>query len=176
MRHKNQSNEFIKDCLALAYIHLLYEKNKEEISVTEICDKAGFGRTTYYRHFSNDKNELITYIAIKKWDEYKTTHPKEVAADEGFQLLTHIYQNKKFMLMLKNQNMVEVLFKILFEIFGVKETDNPVMRYGKDIFVGMYFGVIYDWILLGCVDTPEEIAEKIKQGFAIALGALPPST
>ncbi|MGN0328847.1 MAG: TetR/AcrR family transcriptional regulator [Lachnospira sp.] len=169
MRHKNQSNEFIKTCIATAYINLLYEKPKEDITVTEICQKSGFGRTTYYRHFSNDKNELIIYIAKRKWDEYKSQNAEAVKADEGFQLLTHIYNKKRFMLMLKEQKLIELLFRILFEIYGIQETENPILRYGKDIFVGMYFGVIYDWIIQGCIDTPMDIKNKIEQGFAIAL-------
>lgn len=169
MRHKNQSNEFIKTCIATAYINLLYTKAKEDITVTEICTKSGFGRTTYYRHFSNDKNELVLYIAKFKWEEYKSKHQKEVNEDEGFQLLTHIYNNKRFMLMLREQKLIEVLFKILFDIYGIQETENPILRYGKDIFVGMYFGVIYDWIIQGCVDTPLDIKNKIEQAFLIAI-------
>lgn len=169
MRHKNQSNEFIMTCISIAYINLLYEKPKEEITITEICEKSGFGRTTYYRHFSNDKNEMILFIAKKKWQEYKSVHRDEIERDEGFQLLTHVYNNKRFMIMLKEQNLIEILFKILFDIYGIQETENEILRYGKDIFVGMYFGVIYDWIIQGCVDTPLDIKNKIEQGFAYAL-------
>ena len=153
----------------MAYINLLYEKPKEDITVSEICKKSGFGRTTYYRYFSSDKNELIIFIAKAKWEEYKTSHKEEVKQDEGFQFFTHLYNNKRFMMMLKEQNLIEILFRILFDIYGIQETENSILRYGKDIFVGMYFGVIYDWIIQGCVDTPTDIKNKIEQGFAIAI-------
>lgn len=171
MRHKNQSNEFIKECICVSYVNLLYEKPKEEITITDICNKSGFGRTTYYRHFSSDKNELIVHIGMKKWEEYKKNHIDEVNKDEGLELLNHVYNYKKFMLMLKKQNLIVQLYEILFNTYGIRETDNPILRYGKDILVGGYFGVIYDWILLGCIDTPQEIKAKIEEAFKLAIAA-----
>ncbi len=162
MRHKNQTNEFIKECICYSYITLLYEKPKEEISITEICEKSGFGRTTYYRHFSSNKNDLIFYISKQKWIEYKQEHLEAVEKDAGLEFLTHLYNHKRFMLMLKEQNMIELLFIILSDIFGTKDLEDKSKKYSADIFVGMCFAVIYDWICFDCIDEPEEIKKRIQ--------------
>ncbi|MCQ2797566.1 MAG: TetR/AcrR family transcriptional regulator [Bacilli bacterium] len=168
MRHKNQSNEFIKECFCTAYMKLLQKKPKGDITITEICDAAGFGRTTYYRHFTNNKDEMIIYIGVKRWLEYKEAHLDEVKENEGYQFFVHLHNHKQYMMILGRQDLISVLFKILYKIFGLKSDEDESLRYTRDLLVGMYFGVTYDWILHGCVDTPEEIKEKIEKGIALA--------
>lgn len=43
-----------------ALMELIKEKDFENLSVSEICDKAGVHRATFYKHF-NDKLEFIRY-------------------------------------------------------------------------------------------------------------------
>lgn len=43
-----------------AFIELLKEKDFENLSVSDICEKAGVHRATFYKHF-NDKLEFISY-------------------------------------------------------------------------------------------------------------------
>lgn len=47
-----------RDSLRGAMISLMIERDWDEISVQDICDRANIGRSTYYTHF-NDKGELL---------------------------------------------------------------------------------------------------------------------
>jgi len=50
--------------IASALIGLMHEKNFNDISVQEICERAGVGRSTFYVHFQ-DKDELfIRHIVV----------------------------------------------------------------------------------------------------------------
>ena len=82
MRKKSESTEFIKKCLAQALIDIMWTKEYKRISITEICNKAGYGRTTYYRHFDGDKDEALLYIAHIEWKDYKAKHPIECKENE----------------------------------------------------------------------------------------------
>lgn len=168
MRKKNVSAEFIKTCYADALIKLMKEKDYNNITISEICKEAGFGRTSYYRYFTNNKDELILYIAKLKWIECKKNNPEE-AKDEGKLLLNHVYRNKDFFILLRKHNLNALIFEIFYNIFGRQENENEILSYGKAFFAGAYFGVIYEWIVEGCKDTPDTIQTKFVDGFKYAI-------
>ena len=60
MGNIRQSSRFIKLCLEDSLFLLMEEKTFEEIKIGEICDKAGVGRTSFYRHYI-DKEYLDVY-------------------------------------------------------------------------------------------------------------------
>lgn len=169
MRQKKRSNEFIKKCLSFALIDLMKTQDINTISISDICKKAGFGRTTYYRYFSNNKEELILFISNILWEECKAEHPDELKENEGMLLLRHIYNHKDFFLLLKKQDLIHLMFKMFYQEFGRHEDENEILSYGKSIFVGMYFAIVYEWVTQGCHDTPDIIEQKIKDGFLFAL-------
>lgn len=164
MRKKNVSTEFIKTCYALALIKLMKAKDYNNITISEICKEAGFGRTSYYRYFTNNKDDLILYIAKLKWLEFKKNNPEDVK-DEGKLLLNHVYNHKDFFTLLKKHNLNALIFEIFYNNFGRQENENEILSYGKAFFAGAYFGVIYEWIIKECVDTPDTIQTKFIDGF-----------
>lgn len=58
---------------------LLSEKSFDEISVSELCDRAQTRRATFYKHFA-DKTELLAYMIQELQREYNAR--TEAAADE----------------------------------------------------------------------------------------------
>ena len=165
MRKKNASIEFIKTCYALALIKLMKEKDYNNITISEICKEAGFGRTSYYRYFTNNKDELILFISKLKWGECKNYNPEGAKKDEGKLLLNHVYKNKDLFVLLRKHNLNALIFEIFYDNFGRQKNDNEILSYGKAFFAGAYFGVIYEWIIEGCKDTPDTIQVKFDNGF-----------
>lgn len=169
MRKKNQSNEFIRECIGNATFELMKTIHFYDISISSICKKAGFGRTTYYRHFPNRKEDIIiSYIRIL-WKKYKNEHIDAVKNDEGKELMKYMYANKNIFLLIYHQNLFHILYDFYDQEFGVDENDDPILAYGKSMFVGLFFGVGYEWMKQGCKDSADEISKKIEQGIAIAV-------
>ncbi len=56
-------------CLMNAFLELLKEKNVDEITVNELCDKALVGRGTFYKHFT-DKYEFFSFVLGEMLDQY----------------------------------------------------------------------------------------------------------
>ena len=51
-----------------ALLHLMKEKTFYNISIKEICEKAGVSRLTYYRNFKN-KEDIVTYYFDSEFDK-----------------------------------------------------------------------------------------------------------
>ncbi len=71
-----------KSALTNAFFNMLEESSLEDITVNELCDKAGVRRATFYKHF-NDKNDFISFL-IKDvrdrfdeevWSQQASTYP-----------------------------------------------------------------------------------------------------
>ena len=50
-----------RKALTAALYSLLCEKSMDNITVTELCERAVVRKATFYKHFG-DKNELLTYM------------------------------------------------------------------------------------------------------------------
>ncbi len=64
-------------CLMNALLDLLKEKNLEDITVNELCDKAMVGRGTFYTHFA-DKYELFTFVLTEMLHHYLTETEQQI--------------------------------------------------------------------------------------------------
>lgn len=64
-----KTTEFLKECLADALIKLLKEKPIEKITIPEISELSGVGRTTYFRNFTS-KNEMLTFKFVQLWNRW----------------------------------------------------------------------------------------------------------
>ena len=51
-----------------AFVSLLSEKNFDQITVREICDRAMVRRTTFYQHFKDKQDFLVWFIRDKQKD------------------------------------------------------------------------------------------------------------
>jgi len=62
---KNTNKEpttLVKKCIVDALLLLMNEKDFDEISITEICNKAGVSRMAYYRNYYTKKDIIIEYL------------------------------------------------------------------------------------------------------------------
>jgi AcrR family transcriptional regulator len=166
MRKKNVSAETIMRCFALSLFELMKTKPIDSISVTEICKHSGFGRTTYYRYFTNDKERLLLYLAHVEWNNFKNEQIKNGETDEHYILLRFMYKYKDYFVTLHKLELDSIIIKAMFNELT---TDAINHSYPRSFMAGGNFGVVYQWILRGCKDSPESIKAQLKLGLPDAL-------
>ena len=71
--------------LTQAMQELLSEKGLDEITVTELCERAQTRKATFYKHFG-DKYELFTFMIRELQEEYNNS-VQETANDHDGSLL-----------------------------------------------------------------------------------------
>lgn len=174
---ENQRIRLTKKLLKDALIKLLHQKSVDSISVTELCRCAEINRVTFYKYYSNPsdvlteiKDEMLSGIEeIVSTYERNSTHL--ISALEFFQ-----EKDDELIVLMKNLPSNE-LEERLFYSPTIKKilSENYLNDYaGADkewayLFIcnGSY-SIIRKWMLEGCQESPESIADFI-HGFAIKL-------
>lgn len=167
---KRSQTVFLKLCLADALLKLMEQQTFDTINVNAICEQAGVGRTTFYRHLDNKsgKEELLLFKISYEWGKYRENHEEEEKEDKGFALLNFIYEYKKMFLLLNKNGLVTVVMKMIENLILGETPHNKEQSYILAFFSYGYFGVIYQWIKYGFDETPQQIQKNITNTFMAA--------
>lgn len=167
---KNEARQWMMDAL----LRLMERKPYKEIKIGEIVTEAKLARCTFYRHFA-DKDEVlyaccqtvVQQLGAHIAQSYNNTHYKTALAyfefwqehRKFFELL-----NESRMLYFFLQNYDDLMFgmskQLKPEFADTKGADfAPKIRY--HFFFGMegLWGMAYRWLLGGCRESPEELAQ-----------------
>lgn len=63
-KHSEELNKVVVESLEGALLNLIEKKPYEQISITELCAKAGVSRTSFYSNF-NTKDEVLKKIVVE---------------------------------------------------------------------------------------------------------------
>ena len=112
-KRNEELNKLTKESISLAYYELLMQK--EDVSIKNICEKAGVSRNAYYRNFES-VDEIIIYYLILKWANYceNSGTESEISNDVGSYLIKYFYFERDFVRAIKQQGklyLIEELFR-----------------------------------------------------------------
>lgn len=69
MRRKNTTTEMMKSYIVESLLIFMEEKPFADITISDIVNRAGVNRSTYYRHFYA-KEDIVTYFFDNLMHEY----------------------------------------------------------------------------------------------------------
>lgn len=165
MRKAGQSTKFLMDCIAEGLLELMKEKEYSSISVSEICRRAGVGRTTFYRHFTEagSKDDVLVYYAASLWADYCSDRKEQAEKDPWTTLMNFIYDNRDFFSNLNTGQLDHILFSIFYKTMGPSKEDIPEIAFFKSFLAGAVFGITYNWVETGFRKSPAELAQSIAE-------------
>ncbi|MFJ8243234.1 TetR/AcrR family transcriptional regulator [Bacillus tropicus] len=165
------SQEYITEALGL----LLQEKKLENITVTDLCKKAGVARVTFYKYYRTIYDVLNASMqkSIDKFLEeitYLDSHESLQLFIEG--LISFMTNERILMKNIIDSNMSGLLLDYVNSaIKSVFETDNPISNNMSKaqalFFIGGFFNVFIDWIKRSSRESPQSLVEKIYEMFPI---------
>lgn len=168
-----------------AFTQLLEEKNFEDITVNELCDKALIRRTTFYKHFA-DKYEYFKFYLSTLSESFKSqvtvtsliNDPVTYSVTMLHEMFQFVRTHKKLVDGLRNSNMMTFLYQALQEQF-VKELREVFMTVNKrtslmpqtELLITFYAGglinVVYWWMNNPDTLDEEAIAELLVKSIAL---------
>lgn len=155
-------NILVKDSITEALLTLLKNKTIDKISITEITNKAGVGRVSFYRNFDSKEDILDQYLE-KVTDEFIQNSGIDFKHNDVNTYITilfkHLEKYKDFTNSLYKSDclyLVEKQFKRIFE----KKNYN-YNEYKKQFYIGGIYNIYHYWLVNGYKETPEELANNL---------------
>lgn len=163
----SKDNNFTKDCIKEAFIKLISENEYKKISITNITDKAGINRTSFYKFYETKdallediKNRLFetTHYFVEKFDNVKNR--KEYINE----LVNTVYKYKTYIVALRNAKLLNNN-----ELYNTKVTnllykkDNSLESYKRISDIGAITGIIIKWMENDFNLEPSKIIEIISK-------------
>ena len=155
----NEAKAFTQECIFLALINLLQEKNYEDITLTEIAKKAGVSRNAIYRNFESKNLILKNYLEHISLTFIKELKQKKINSyyDYILSIFTHLCSYNKIARILVSANLSTLLFESFLLIKGSYEVDDYIKNYYESYHIGSLFFVYITWLETGCKESPEEL-------------------
>lgn len=161
---------------------LLSEKSFDEISVSELCDRAQTRRATFYKHFA-DKTELLAYMIQELQQEYNTrTETALNGADPGAglvqifrYLLDFLDENRGMVRTILNSNGKNVVLDVLGEQlerdlkshFRAAARAGSGLRQDPELLAVTYSGAVIHcaqwWLTRGSRLTKDQVVQQFAQ-------------
>lgn len=163
-RRKKESREKIEK----VFMALLEKKEVREITVTELCEKSGLNRSTFYANYL-DVFDLAT--AVKKGLENEfgqlfVNYDTSVDDYGALKMFEHIKENQLFYkTYFKLSSDGVELISIIDEHRASRMFDNKYMKYHIEFFRNGLNAIIKLWMDGGCKESPEEMVEILRQEY-----------
>ena len=142
---------------------LMKVKPYNDISITEITDKAKVNRVSFYRNFTSKED------IIDKWIKSTTqnflsksdiSYQKDSTLDYFTKLFSHLEKYKTEAMLIYNANLFNLL-KNEFDNNLINLHKKEYSNYKSYFLAGGIFNVYYFWLINGCKETPYQVAEKL---------------
>jgi len=150
-------------------MQLMREKDYSSITISELSERAGLDRRTFYRHFKS-KDEILNLIIVEAF--HKHIENLKGLSDMGafevnkayFELLA---EYKEPLILFKEHGLLPIVQKriseylpLLYEIFPAENTlENE--SWALTFKAGGAWSVTERWIEGGAQETPEEMAQLV---------------
>lgn len=151
------------------FVELLQTKQLNQITVSDICKKAGLNRTTFYANYL-DIYDLADKIKGHLESELERLYQDELInnfnSNDYLKLFRHIKDNQLF---------YKTYFKLGYDnnykilLYDTEQAEkyfnNKHIEYHIEFFRHGLNAVVKRWLENDCAETPEEIAEIIQSEY-----------
>ena len=140
--------------LSRSLISLLTSKSITEIDVSELCEKAGINRTTFYKHYASLYHlldELIVQFFKRIETLFLSVSSGENTTSKVAYLLKYLKQNREFVKIIMNNNSFSSISERLIQLNFICNLINSNIQYRKNAYVSEDYYV--DFIISGWIAT-----------------------
>lgn len=167
-------DNYVEQKLAETLIDLLNTRSIDKISVRELCNKAGIGRASFYRHYQS-KEEILDRHAqslIQKWAAEFEAAPDSRPWNVFESLFHHLKEHQTFYETLRKTGRDSILRTAIRAKIGLTDDLSNEDAYKKVFFADGISGWVEEWIDRGMPESPKKLNQQLGQYFTQVLPIL----
>lgn len=158
-------NAYVVEQLSGAMLALLAEKPMEDISISELCGRAGVGRTSFYRNYREKEDIIRAYMAhlSRDWLEPCKKNPDLSVRETVRAVFSHFERHRDFYGLLNERGLVYLLKDMILDLCGFDPQQDMPAAYASAYAAFFLYGWIEVWFRRGMRDTTEELIAHLPQ-------------
>lgn len=155
-------NTYVIEHITEAMFKLLEEKEIMDISVSELCGRAGIGRASFYRNFETKEHIIKTYIGQLFTNEVRIKEG-DLVSDVIRLIFMHFDKHRDLYETLNKRGLIYLLKDMIIEEYKLDVNCPKEEAYAKAFAVYSLYGWIEVWFQRGMKETADEMAEMFKK-------------
>ena len=158
MMHKNEVHNMVISSLSEALLLLMKQKPLAEISISELCSKAGVSRISFYRNFSSMDDILVKHLTACTdawWADFSVRDNADFYANFWPELLEEYRKNRDLILLIYQNEKSDLLKEHIFSCCAVRESPDEWDAYARAGLAGALYGLVDEWIRRGMNEFPK---------------------
>ena len=153
MSRINSAHEIVIDSLYEALFQLMENKKMNEITVKELCNKAGVSRVSFYRNFDFISDIPLKYLSdqLENWwfELNQNKDPFTPSSSFWEQFFKQLKKNERIIKLLYRSNASFIIKDIVFRSCGPEQSQNDNEAFLRSILAGSIYGYTDEWIRRG---------------------------
>ena len=168
-RGNAERNAYVVGRLTDALVSLVGERPLDEISVSELCARAGVGRASFYRNFVSKEDVLRRRVdrLLADWGEGLTgDEHRDMAAGYLSELVrslfAHLDENRVFYGLLAERGLTHLLEDAILGATGFDPNGSREAAYTSAYAAYALYGWVETWFRRGMRDSADELAGMLR--------------
>ena len=163
--YNEKKNTFVRKQLLNTLMEMLKEKRIEDIVISDLIEKAGVGRVSFYRNYSSKEDILIQEERrlFQIWNDDYNARNTNNDLDFNEELLNYYKNHSDFYLTLYNSGLESIIMNTIISSMKISEDDANPVAYLKSSIAYMIYGWVHEWMKRGMQESGTELSEMITQ-------------
>ena len=155
-------NQYVVEQITRALLGLMKEKPINDISIGELCKKAGVGRASFYRNFES-KEKVILRELRKRLEEWRSSAIAQPDFNFTRALFEHYYKEREICVLLYRQGLAHLSLQSIKDVYGPKLEQSNIDAYRAAFFAYGLYGWLEEWFKRGLQETPSQMAALLEE-------------
>ncbi len=165
MRKRNETSRLTRECITTALLLLSEEKDYDDITITDITEKAGVSRMAYYRHYKSKDEIIVSYLADEGSAFAEYILSREHTLRDILMMAGNFFSDNVILIKaIIKANLINDSMRVMTDIFSglfpVIKTDVRT-GYATGFYIGAITSVFRIWLESGMHENVEQIVDFI---------------
>ncbi len=155
----NEAHVLVIESLTEALIRLMRQKPLREISISELCEKAGVSRVSFYRNYSSMEDILLKHMISctdEWWEHFSQKNADAFYRDFWPSLLEQYQRNDELIRLIYDNGVSHILMDHIYTCVSREADGSERDAYVRSALAGTLFGLVNEWIRRGMGEFPAD--------------------